>query len=169
MQEIKIESTFTIKDYRKVAYYNTYGRSLVLTIGNLLLFAMGIINLATGMMSGALGIIITIICFVYPFFSFGQATMRINQRIVKNKVPNESKQRLFFTENGVHFQREDLSQQYDWGQVNNVNETNNYLLFYMEDRRVLTLPKRDIQQDHLYHLRALITSKLSFKKYRLKK
>lgn len=169
MQDIRIESTFTVADYRKVAYYNTYGRSFILIGGNLLLILLGISNLVTQSIAGIFGIVFSAICFVYPFFSLVLTSRRIKQRIVKNNIPDTAAQLMVFTDHGLVFTRGEVQRQYSWGEVELVHETASYLLLYANDRRVLAVPKRDLDETGLYHLRALITSKLSFKKYRLKK
>lgn len=168
MQEVHFNSNFTLDDYKKVSYFNAFGRKPLVPILCIALLLIGIVCLIPNSLWG-FSPLIGAICILYPIGLVGFTAYRIQKTITGRKLPASSQQNITIDENGFICVKQENRTSYTWNDVVEIYETSDYFVVYTEQNKIVTLIKRDIDSPKIQTVRNLIINNLSHKKYRIKK
>lgn len=167
MQEVQFNSNFTLDDYKKVSYFNVFGRKRLVSILCVVLLLVGIAYLIPNSFWG-FSPLIGIICILYPIGLVVFTIYRIQKTIAGRKLPASSQQSITIGEDGLVCVKQEERTAYTWNDFDGIYETPDYFIVYTNQNKIVTLIKRDIDPGQAQTVRNLIINNLPHKKYRIK-
>lgn len=168
MKQITIQSDFTKDDYSKICLFNIYFKNPIIFILSIVVFILGLITLFP-IIPSLFSPIFGILFFIYPLAVLGVTLFQIHKNIKLNKLSDAIYQTITIDDTGICSTKFNQEHNFYWDNIKEVQETKNYLIFYISKTNIVSIPKRNIKSDDIYYIRNIIVNKLSSKNYKLKK
>lgn len=147
MKEFSIETGLNMKDYRKLAYWNVFGKDKKTLFGILLMGASGTLCVIFGRENGMIFAIGTAL-LLCPFLALAVAEAGIFRARRSGAVETLTRGTYTFMEKGVEVLQKSTGDRvfYDYAHMGNIYETPEYFILFVNKIQMLAIARRDLKQ-----------------------